>query len=84
MPDAFALDFAVDLTGCFFAAGFMVGFFVAGFFAAVCLAAALAGCAIGADACRTGTEWDGSGRMAFAAGADDGVDGFRLACEAST
>ena len=56
LPDAFAFDFAVDLTGCFFAAGFMVGFFAAGFFAAACLAAGLAWCAIGADACRTGTE----------------------------
>src|SRR5256885_16629171 len=34
LPEAFGLDFVVALTGCFLAAGFIVGFFAAGFLAA--------------------------------------------------
>jgi uncharacterized protein YtpQ (UPF0354 family) len=52
LPEALGLDLVADLTGCFFAAGFIVVFFAAGFLAAGCLAACLAG----AVTWRTGVE----------------------------
>src|SRR5256885_17222201 len=56
LPEAFGLDFVLALTGCFLAAGFIVGFFAAGFLAAAaCLGAA----------CFTG---GGGGRLSGAAG----------------
>src|SRR5436190_831582 len=51
LPEAFGLDFDAALTGCFLAAGFIVGFFAAGFFAgAACFAATCLTGAAGGDA----------------------------------
>jgi hypothetical protein len=56
LAEAFGLALLVDLTGCFFAAGFIVGFFAAGFFAAgACFTTGLEVCLIGSETwCLTG------------------------------
>ena len=51
LPEALGFDFADALTGCFLAAGFIVGFLAAGFLAAACFAAGLTLCLIGAGVC---------------------------------
>jgi hypothetical protein len=50
LPEALDFDFALDLTGCFLCAGFIVGFFAAGFLAGACFAAGFAACFAGAGA----------------------------------
>src|SRR2546423_2231365 len=84
LPEALGLDFDAALTGCFLAAGFMVGFFAAGFFAAACLTGAA--CLIGVGTCRAvGAECDGGGASGdLAVGEVGGEVGLCIACDASS
>jgi hypothetical protein len=50
LREALDFDLAADLTGCFLAAGFIVGFFAVGFLAGACFAAGFAACLIRAGA----------------------------------
>jgi hypothetical protein len=98
LAEAFAFGFAADFTGCFFAAGFIVGFLTAAFFAA----AGGAECFVAVAGFAAGTTTAGAGRggvglgavwvvapgVATRGGEEAGeaavAAGLRFACEAST